>query len=314
MESAVWTDLSRQEVLELTGEERVSFLNAYNTQDISNLPARGGALGAVLTQKGKIVSETWILGLPEKILLIVEPGGAQKILEHWKTFLLFAKAELTERSQDWTHWGIFGPRAEALLAQGFGGKEPEKSSATSVREVNGSPVYLWASDRFGIAGWELLAPAALRPTLVARLQEAGSVLGGCEIEPSVLDIFRVEAGYPKMGVDMSEDNLVAEVGLDKRATSFNKGCYLGQETTARVNSQGHVNRSLYRFKLPRPYSGSLPAEIFSGEKAVGSLTSLVDSPRFGGPLGLGLAHRAAFEGDKGIWIQDSQGKIELKTV
>ena len=307
--AAGWVARSDFEVLELTGQDRISFLNSYNSQDIKNLPTGRSAYGTVQTLKGKLVSDTWILNLPEKILLIVAPGFGQKILEHWKTFLLFANVELVDRTEEWAHVGAFGPKADALIRAWFGQDPPAEPGPILSLPVENASAYLVASLGFGIPGWEIFAPRAAQETITAEWQEKGRSLGIPRVSPEALEIFRVEAGLPKMGVDMSEDNLVAEVGLDKRATSFNKGCYLGQETTARVNSQGHVNRSLTRFKLSRPFQGQLPADIFAADKSVGTLTSLAHSPRFQGVIGLGLVHRMA--GESALFVHDSEGKIEL---
>jgi folate-binding protein YgfZ len=109
---------------------------------------------------------------------------------------------------------------------------------------------------------------------------------------------------------MGEDNLVAEVGLDLSATSFNKGCYLGQETTARVQSRGHVNRKLVRLR----WQGQLPkcpAELFQGEKKVGTLSSAAESPK-AGSVGLGTVALAAWEKPEEIFFKDGDKEIAIE--
>ncbi len=296
------------EILELRGPGRVDFLNSYNTQDIKSLPAAKGGYGAILTQKGKLVSDTWILHLKEKILLLVETGFSQKVLDHLKTFLMFADATLEDRTQAWVHLGIFGDQAIGALPSDWEIKA--ELGQLQAAEWEGKEIWLFYSDRFGIPGWEILGPTEIEPKLTKRIRDAGLK----EIPRLTLEGFRIEAGIPRMGVDMREDHLVAEVGLDKRATSFNKGCYLGQETTARLNSQGHANRALTRLKLAQSYLGPLPAEIRAGEKTVGQLTSVAMSPRFGGPIGLGVVHRMAWEGEGKIFIEGPEGPIELEKI
>lgn len=313
-QGAGWFPRTDYEVLALGGPDRVSFLNSYNSQDVKNLPSGRQAYGAVLTQKGKLVSDTRILHLPDKILLVVEPGYAQKILDHWKTFLMFANVEAVEETGRWCRFAVFGPRAGDLIAAWLGQDPPADPGILFMQDVNGAPAYVAAALGSGVPGWEVFAPAAARDTIAQEWREKGAALGIEAVNPAVLETFRVEAALPKMGVDMGDDNLVAEVGLDKNAASFNKGCYLGQETTARVNSQGHVNRGLVRFQLARPYPGALPAEIFAGDKAVGRLTSLVDSPRFSATIGLALVHRAAREAGEAPHLKGPDGPIELTQV
>jgi len=134
------------------------------------------------------------------------------------------------------------------------------------------------------------------------------------LSPDLLEMIRVEGGLPKIGKDMGDNNLVAEVGLDGRATNFNKGCYLGQETTARVNTQGHVNRKLTLFLLEKSFQGNLPLEIHQGEKVVGRLTSVVESLQWKSPLGLGIIQTKALKGEEPVNLITPEGKIGIKTL
>ncbi len=303
-QSAGLFDLGQEEIWELSGEERKTFLNAYNTQDILKLKDYEAAPGAFLTQKGKLVSDALIVSLPEKILLVLSEGFGEKIQRHLSTFLMFAKAELSDAGKKWGHLGIFGPKAGEILQTALKSIGPAVSFA-------GETLYAVPSSRFGISGWEIFFPASLFSPLSEELLRVGGSAGLVPVPQEILEIVRVESGVPKMGVDMGEENLVAEVGLDEGATSFNKGCYLGQETTARVNTQGHVNRNLEKFKLEGEYRGALPVDIMAGDKKVGQLTSAVDSPRYGGMMGLGVVHRMAWEGVGNIFIKTPEGDIGL---
>lgn len=102
-----------------------------------------------------------------------------------------------------------------------------------------------------------------------------------------LDILRIEAGIPKWGADMDENTIPNEAGLEARAISYDKGCYIGQETIARIKTYGHVNRHLVQLRLD---GGAVPAhgtKILDGNKEVGAVTSAVQSTRFGAPVALG---------------------------
>ena len=295
------------DVLTLGGAERVKFLNAYNSQDVAGIAPMHLGYGAILTQKGKLVSDTWILNLGDSFLLLSEPGYAAKILEHLKTFLLFADVRMEDRSQDYVLLGIWGETAPDFLSELAGGL-PQLERSLHAAPSGNATLYSYASERTARPGWEILAPRAEAETLCSKLKAAGFR----ERTATELDRDRIDAGIPKMGVDMSEENLVAEVGLDKRATSFNKGCYLGQETTARVNSQGHANRHLIRVKLTQPYRGDLPLEIrtASSDKPVGRLSSVAALEA--GGVGLGIVHRNA-DGES-LFAVNGQEKIELEKI
>ncbi len=298
----VW-EIAPEDRYELDGAGRVAFLNSYVTQDIKNLPAGGVTTAAFLTQKGKLVSEARILNLGQKFLLLFPAGFGSKVEAHLATFLLFAEASLKNCSGQYAHFALSGPRAGDLLKSlGLMAPSPAETGLVQVAWQN-SEAILYPSNPFGKPGYELLVAASLAPQVRQGLREA-SWLPGEELER-----LRIEAGLPKMGVDMGEDNLVAEVGLDERATSFNKGCYLGQETTARVQSRGHVNRKLVRVRLSEAYPGPLPVELRQGEKTVGTLTSAALSPTVGGTLGLATVQLAAWEQGEGIYFPGPTGKI-----
>jgi folate-binding protein YgfZ len=297
----------QSEIYELSGAERKKFLNSYNTQDIQGLPENSHALGAFLTQKGKVVSDSLILVLADKILLLFSPGYGAKVKKHLDTFLMFSAVEFEDRSPQWSHFALFGPKAGAWLREHLGLKAEPAADSVQVAEFHGAKALAFQTQRLGLEAWEILVPAKLSAPIAESL--SGQAV---ELDPATLEILRVEAGLPKIGVDMGEENLVAEVGLDKRATSFNKGCYLGQETTARVDSRGHVNRNLVRVKLSAPPPAALPAEIFQGEKKIGALSSAVPSPKFAGWIGLAMVASSAWEHPEPLQINAETGKIEVK--
>jgi len=295
----------------LRGAGRVSFLNSYVTQDIKGLARDGVALGAFLTQKGKLVSEVTLLNLEEKILLLFPPGYGAKVESHLATFLMFADATLDPPSQDEAHFAVAGPEAIPVLTSL--GLPVSEGPANTLQRLSyaGTQVLAFPSLHFGAQAWELLVPSAAAEEFRAALaaEAARGTLGSPTREE--IESRRIEAGIPKMGVDMGEDNLVAEVGLDERATSFNKGCYLGQETTARVQSRGHVNRKLTRLRLNANFAGPFPVDLLQGEKKVGALTSVAISPRLGGPIGLGTVQLSAWENNEPIYFSGPAGKIEV---
>jgi folate-binding protein YgfZ len=260
--------------------------------------------------------------VPEKILLFFPKGYGEKVSHHLATFLMFANVTLKNESKNWGHLAILGPKALQILAELFQAEIKISENQVVSLQWENHPVYLWPSQRLGISGYELLGQAENMLHLNQSLLEQGKKhsasvaipakeAGLQKISEAVLEVIRVEAGLPKMGVDMSQDNLVAEVGLDERATSFNKGCYLGQETTARVHSQGHVNKKLTQFKMEGIQNLPLPLEIFHGEKSVGQLTSVVHSPKWKQTLGLGIVHRQAFEGEGKLFVKGTEGPSPL---
>jgi len=289
----------------LTGEERKKFLNAYNTQDILKLEAGDVAPGVFLTQKGKIVSPCWIGNLPDKILLLFPRGYGKKVEEHLKTFLLFADVQWTEAPPK-SHQAILGDRVPDLL-KNLGWEQGEDRPQLALRSFQGEDLILLKTTRLGTLALECVGPPKAVEAFIQSLAQFPA------LSSFDLENLRVAAAIPKMGVDMSEENLVAEVGLDTQATSFNKGCYLGQETTARVNSMGHVNKKLTELSLEKNYRGPLPQDILQNEKKVGALSSL--EPATDGPQrGLGILHRQALEGSDPLTVQSEEGPVVVRRI
>src|SRR5262249_40130405 len=108
-------------------------------------------------------------------------------------------------------------------------------------------------------------------------------------------VLRVEAGTPQFRIDIDDTNLPQEVGRTERTISFTKGCYIGQETIARIRTYGHVNRMLVGLKLEGDGIEPRGAKLSHSGKEVGSVTSCVYSPRIAGPIALGYARRGSNE-------------------
>ena len=143
-----------------------------------------------------------------------------------------------------------------------------------------------------VPAWDVFVSAG-------RLREMWDSLikaGAAPIGAGVWETLRVEAGRPAYGGDMNESTILSETGLVDRAVDHTKGCYTGQEVIVRIRDRGHVNRSLRGLLLaegPAPKTGT---ELFQKDRVVGEVTSVVESPRRGGPIGLGYVHRAVSNG------------------
>jgi folate-binding protein YgfZ len=120
---------------------------------------------------------------------------------------------------------------------------------------------------------------------------------------------RVEAGIPLFGVDFGEDNLPQEIGRDRKGISFTKGCYLGQETVARIDALGHVNQQLVGVRFSEGTSPTASLELVAGGAAVGNLTSATYSPRLHVPLGLAMLRRGS--NAIGTQLDSAAGKCEV---
>jgi folate-binding protein YgfZ len=188
-----------------------------------------------------------------------------------------------EELPDWEVLGFYGPDAASIRDVGFGLTEHK-----SAEVENGGTKLLAVGVAWPVPGLDHLGPAHMVRAVRERLMERGAI-------PASLDAYetaRIKAGIPRFGADITPENFPAEAGVLERAVSFEKGCYPGQETVARMHYRGHPNRTLYPLAIegPPPAPGT---EIVQGEKKVGHLTSIAPLPVNGETLALGYLSRNA---------------------
>lgn len=268
-------------VLDVTGPDRATFLQGQLTQDVRRAEAGEVVSTAGLTPKGKLLFIGRLIGLPDRLRLLLPAALRDRVRTHLAKYAVFQKVAIEDRTEEFARLRIFGAPlppsavpAEALVLPGEG----EFAS-------------------------ELLVPEA-RAAEASRLLEAG---GAAPLEEEAAEILRVEAGRPRFGRDADESNLADEVGL-AGAISTTKGCYVGQEIVARLRTYGRVNRRLVGFRFPE---GLLPAgallkrsdEAEPGKVETGRVTSAVVSPRRGA-IGLGFAFRDVAYGDRLVAAAD----------
>ena len=275
-------DSSARGVIRVTGPDRVSFLQGMVTQDVEGLAAGGVADAALLTPKGAMVADARVVRRPDDLLLLTEPGYGPVVLGTLERYLISEDAELADASADFGQLALVGPAAEALAARVLALGPPADAT---FRPFDAGGVTGWALPQaLLLPGLDLLVPGGGLATVFERLIEAGATPVGF----AALEVLRVERGTPRFGADMDEKTIPLEANL-QRAIHYQKGCYIGQEVIARATFRGHVNRHLVGLR----FAGPAPAprtELFTGERRVGWVTSVVDSPRLG-LIGLGYAHR-----------------------
>jgi folate-binding protein YgfZ len=143
------------------------------------------------------------------------------------------------------------------------------------------------------AAYDLFVPREGLASVAEKLRAQAGLLGGGLCGWRAWELARVESGLPRFGVDMDESNLAPETGIEGRAISYSKGCYIGQEVIARIRTYGQVAKSLCGLRLGNDAS-RLPRrgeKLFRGGNEVGYITSAVESPRWGGRLALGFIRR-----------------------
>jgi folate-binding protein YgfZ len=275
-------DASAREVVRLTGPDRVTFLQGMVTQDVEGLPAGSVADAALLTAKGAMVADARVVKRTDDLLLLTEPGYGAVVLGTLERYLISEDAELSDASGELGQLSVVGPGAEALAARVLGLGPP---AGTALRPFDSGGATGWALPQgLLLPGLDLLVPVGMLGPVFDRLREGGATPVGF----AALEVLRVERGTPRFGADMDEKTIPLEANL-QRAIHYQKGCYIGQEVVARATFRGHINRHLVGLR----FGGGRPAprtELFAGDRRVGWVTSVVESPRLGA-IGLGYAHR-----------------------
>ncbi len=287
-------DLSCRQMLRLTGEDRVSFLQGMVTNDVKKLPEWATAYAALLTTKGAMVADARILRRPGDLLLDVEPGYARPAKTFLEKYVISEEVEISDCTQELGLLRLIGPKVPLAIDDAWGPGIPEPAENRIERvEFEGEPVWIIGSDVWKGLGVDLLTTRAKLPALLEWLLERGAASGLHPAGFDALEILRVEAGVPRLGQDMDEHTIPLEANL-VRAISYDKGCYIGQEVIARATFRGHVNRKLTGLvlgtELPPPR-----AELSRGDKKVGWITSAVRSPSKERVIALGYVHRDSLE-------------------
>ena len=286
MTSTFVVDRSERGKLALTGAEAKDFLQGQVTNDILGLTPGRGCYAAFLTHKGKMLGDMRVFDLGEELLLDCERVALQELFNMIRRYKLGRDLELHKRTLELGLLSVIGPDAPDLA----GPDEHDNARVT----LGGADAVAVRTD----VGIDVFVPAAEKAAVRAALEFPDATEAEAEI-------VRVEHGRPRYGVDLDDTVIPQEAGLNARAVSFTKGCYVGQETVARLYYRGKPNRRLLGLRLSEPVEPG--TELKLGEKVVGKLGSVVVSPDHG-PIALALVRREAKPGDT-VDVAGSTGLI-----
>ncbi len=275
----------------LTGADRRSYLQGLLTNDIAALAAGEGCYAALLTAQGRMIADMRVVELGDAVLLDVEPQVTETVRAHLDRFVFSEDVEVRDVTAERAEVGVYGPQAAPIVSAVLETPVAQLPLYGNARVTfEGSPAIVIRSDAIGIDGYDAIVDRAVRDALVRALTSAGAV----QADGEDAEIVRIESGRPRFGADMSDDTIPLEAGIEDRAISRTKGCYVGQEVIVRVLDRGHgrVARRLVGLSLPGASSSPSPgAAIVSGDKEVGRITSATQSPALGHPIALGYVHR-----------------------
>ena len=237
-------DRSDRHRLAVSGPDRAKFLHNLLTNEIKRLPAGKGCEAFVTSPQGKTLAYVKVLAADDAILLGADPGGIAALLPHLQKYGVFDDVVIDDRSATTFELHLAGPAAEEIVRSAGAGLPENTDLAHAGTEMFGQPVRVVRESPAGLPGFTLLGDVPAGSSVKVSLLAAGRDLGLVEAVPEVFEILRIEAGTPVFGKDITDKNLPQEIDRDARAINFVKGCYLGQETVARLDALGHVNQIL----------------------------------------------------------------------
>ncbi len=264
------SDLGWRGKIQVTGTDRLRWLNGMVSNTVQALPEGEGNYSFLLNVQGRIQGDCYVYRRSGDLLLDTSFDQIPALMRHLDHFIIMDDVELADVSRQWSALSLAGPGARRVLATlGF---DPPASSVENARMSSARigevpctiieayhvtvPRYeLWFAPEHVLAVWETLQAAGATP---------------CGLD--AMEALRVLEAIPLYGVDLNDRDLPQETA-QTRALNFNKGCYLGQEIVERIRSRGKVNRQFRQFALPGAQPAHLPMDLRSGEQSVGRITS-----------------------------------------
>ena len=289
-----------------TGADRVAFLQGMLSNDVKALAPGQGLYAAFLTQQGKVVSDLRVYAQAERLLLDVLAWRRATLQEGLERFIVADDVELATPADE-PLVGLEGPLARAVAGEALGIADLPRAPYGHLGAVfEGTPVLVSAVSETDREGVLVCGPSSCAPALFDACVEAGAQPLGMQ----ALNVLRVEAGVPWVGIDMDDSTLLMETGRSA-AVSFTKGCYLGQEVVERVSARGHVNRQLAGVRLAA--DAALPAagaRLLADGQEVGYVTSAVRSEALQQPIALAIIQKKHSAPGERVTVATDAGAIQ----
>jgi folate-binding protein YgfZ len=250
-----------------------------------------------------MISDMRVVETGDALLLDVEESVAAPLAERLDKLIFAEDAQVKNVTNDFALFGIHGPAAARVIESATAVQV--SSLAHQYDNLRQAALTIVRDDAFGISGFDVYVDRGAAASLSEKLLAAGATAA----DDATAEVLRIEAGRPKFGTDMDTETIPLEAGIEDRAISLTKGCYVGQEVIVRVLHRGHgrVARRLVGLLLA---DGSSPAKgdaVLSGDKQVGHVTSAVSSPTMGAPIALAYVQRDHTTVGTELLVKSSQG-------
>jgi aminomethyltransferase len=293
----------------VTGRDRLAFLQGMLTSDIKALQPGQGVPAAFLDAHGKVKALLVVYAAADRVLIELPADMTEKTLETLDHFLISEKAYFEAADDAFAILSLQGPSARALLEGLSGGAIDLAPYAHAEVAVAGVPVRVINRAEGPAPGFHCWVATGQAEAVRGAFVGAGAVPAG----PEVLDVLRVEAGQPWYPRDVDDSVILPETRLES-LVSYTKGCYIGQETVARVKYRGHVNRALTGLVIDGDRVPEAGARVTAEGKDIGRVSSAVRSIALARPIALGYVRREHFEPGSAVTVADAAGEQPARVV
>lgn len=289
----------------VSDSDRLRFLHNQSTNDFEQLRSGHGCDTVFVTSTARTIDLATAYVTEDAVLLLVSPQRRQYLIDWLDRYIFFAdKVKLQDISSETAAFSLIGSNSDALLEQlGVSSIIGQPYGTHQVVQLANVEVRVAVGSGLATPGYTLIVPAEKAANVWSFLVAAGSVPMG----DRVWEVLRIQQGRPAPEQELTEDYNPLEAGL-WQTLSFNKGCYIGQETIARLNTYKGVKQYLWGIRLDAPAE---PGSVITvGEEKVGKLTSYTDTEN--GAFGLGYIRTKA--GGAGLQVQVGETRGEVVDV
>jgi folate-binding protein YgfZ len=294
-------NLSHLGLLRVTGKDRLSFLNGLVSNEVLKLDDGAGVRSALLNTKARVLADLYLYAREDDLLIDTGdvPGG--KVRDILERYIITEDVQVKDASSEFVHLTMQGPKAAESAKELF---SITVSEMKPLHHKMIGPTMIIIRDRTCQSGFDMIIPVDEGEAVWQGLLLKGVTPAGL----AALEILRLEAGYPRYGVDVDENTIILEAGY-KDAISFNKGCYLGQEVVARATHIGRVNKNLVQFQTDSDHAPGPGSKLFATDKEAGYVTSATFSPGLKAVVGLGYAQREFAKVGTRLFVNSDKGQM-----
>lgn len=311
-QGAAVIDRSDRGRIVVSGADRASYLQGLLTNDIAALTAGRGCYAAYLTAQGRMIADMSLYEIGDVMMMTLHGDVKATVLAKLDQFIFSEDVQLGDVTDTIAQLAVVGPESARVVASVTGGASADVLQALREHgnlrvERDGAPVIVTRISDAGAPGFDLY----IEHERLASLRSALHASGAVDADPATAEALRIEAGIPLFHRDMDEQTIPLEAGIEPRAISLTKGCYVGQEVIIRVLHRGHgrVARKLVGLRIE---GESLPASgaiVRSAERDIGEVTSATLSPALGTPIALAYLHRDFLEPGTKVSIDGAAAEV-----